>query len=298
MSSHTHMEKLEAKYTGIGSCLRVPSVQDLAGVPMATIPPRYIRPDQDPPIMSDASSFPIVPVIDLQNFLSSDLMTSELDTLHFACKEWGFFQLSIHDDLWVQLGNIAKWRNELRFGFKCRGSTGYHGGIIDKSEKHYAVLLGHMAKALKMREEEVRELFKGGMQALRANYYPPCPQPELVIGLSPHSDAGLLTVLLQLRDVQGLQIKKDGIWIPVRPLPDAFIVNVGDSLEIATNGIYKSIQHRAVVHHPVVTPENPAQFKRVKVEEYYKRFLGRKLDQKSNHDAMRIQSSCEDGEDI
>ncbi|XAR66648.1 Thebaine 6-O-demethylase [Bertholletia excelsa] len=90
------MEKLEAKYTGIGSCLRVPSVQDLAGVPMATIPPRYIRPDQDPPIISDASSFPIVPVIDLQNFLSSDLMTSELDTLHFACKEWGFFQLSMY----------------------------------------------------------------------------------------------------------------------------------------------------------------------------------------------------------
>lgn len=75
-------------------------------------------------------------------------------------------------------------------------------------------------------------LFKEGMQAMRMNYYPPCPQPEQVIGLTPHSDAVGITILLQLNEVEGLQIKKDGIWIPIKPLPNAFIVNIGDILEV------------------------------------------------------------------
>ncbi|KAF0930265.1 hypothetical protein E2562_031874 [Oryza meyeriana var. granulata] len=33
------------------------------------------------------------------------------------------------------------------------------------------------------------------------------------MGLSPHTNAGGVTLLLQVNDVQGLQIKKDGKWI-------------------------------------------------------------------------------------
>ncbi|THU68031.1 hypothetical protein C4D60_Mb05t30960 [Musa balbisiana] len=40
---------------------------------------------------------------------------------------------------------------------------------------------------------------------LRVNYYPRCPQPELTLGLSPHSDPGGLTVLLADDCVKGLQ---------------------------------------------------------------------------------------------
>ncbi|CAH2041883.1 unnamed protein product [Thlaspi arvense] len=108
--------------------------------------------------------------------------------------------------------------------------------------------LDEIASIAMLRAEE-RELMEGGlMQALRINYYPPCPKPELVLGVTPHSDGSLLTIVLQLNQVDGLQIKKDGMWIPIRPLPSAFVVNVGDSLEILSNGIYKSIQHRAVVN--------------------------------------------------
>lgn len=84
-----------------------------------------------------------------------------------------------------------------------------------------------------MKANDMKELFDEGWQSMRMNYYPPCPQPENVIGLSPHSDSVALTILLQINDMEGLQIRKDNMWIPVTPLPDAFIVNIGDILEVS-----------------------------------------------------------------
>ena len=89
-----------------------------------------------------------------------------------------------------------------------------------------------MANALAIDPKDIKELFNEGTQIIRMNYYPPCPQPELVIGLNTHSDASGLTILLQVNDVEGLQIRKDGMWIPVQPLPNAFIINIGDTLEV------------------------------------------------------------------
>ena len=90
----------------------------------------------------------------------------------------------------------------------------------------------HIEKALKIDAKKIGELFEDGIQSMRMNYYPPCPQPEKVVGLTPHSDATGLTILLQVSEVEGLQIRKDGTWVPVKPLPDAFIVNIGDVLEV------------------------------------------------------------------
>ena len=69
---------------------------------------------------------------------------------------------------------------------------------------------------------------------LRANYYPRCPQPDLTLGLSAHSDPGALTVLLADENVRGLQVRRgdDGEWVTVQPVRDAFIVNVGDQVQI------------------------------------------------------------------
>ncbi|KAK8664622.1 hypothetical protein V6N13_084400 [Hibiscus sabdariffa] len=71
-------------------------------------------------------------------------------------------------------------------------------------------LLCSMAKALDMEEKEMMECFDDGMQSLRMTYYPPCPQPELAMGITPHSDFTLITILHQLSDVDGLHIHKDG----------------------------------------------------------------------------------------
>lgn len=69
-------------------------------------------------------------------------------------------------------------------------------------------------------------------QSMRMNYYPPCSRPDLVHGVSPHSDGGSLSVLLQDDDITGLQIKYKGRWIPVKPIPNALVINIADITEV------------------------------------------------------------------
>jgi len=96
-----------------------------------------------------------------------------------------------------------------------------------------------MTKALNVERKEMLEIFYDLTQATRMNYYPPCPQPENVIGLNPHSDADALTILLQANDIEGLQIRKDGQWISVKPLTGAFVVNIGDMFEVIDNNLVR-----------------------------------------------------------
>ncbi|GJV50100.1 codeine O-demethylase-like protein [Tanacetum coccineum] len=102
---------------------------------------------------------------------------------------------------------------------------------LQELQKLAMTLFSLIGKAVDIDKQDMIDVFDDGMQSVRMTYYPPCSQPDLVIGLTPHSDASGVTILLQVNDIQGLQVKKDGIWIPVNFLPDAFIVNVGDILE-------------------------------------------------------------------
>ncbi|XP_073102266.1 2-oxoglutarate-dependent dioxygenase 11-like [Elaeis guineensis] len=109
-------------------------------------------------------------------------------------------------------------------------------------------LFKFLAKNLGIEPGIISNIFKDQPQGVRINYYPPCPKADKVLGISSHTDATGLTLLLQVSDVQGLQIKKDGKWFPVDPLPGAFVVNIGDILEILSNGKYKSAEHRATIN--------------------------------------------------
>ncbi|GFP85539.1 1-aminocyclopropane-1-carboxylate oxidase homolog 11 [Phtheirospermum japonicum] len=96
-------------------------------------------------------------------------------------------------------------------------------------------------------EDEILKELENGSQLMVVNCYPPCPQPDLTLGMPPHSDYGFLTLLLQDR-VKGLQIQHQNNWVTVQPVPGSFVVNVGDHLEIFSNGRYKSVLHRVVVN--------------------------------------------------
>jgi isopenicillin N synthase-like dioxygenase len=69
-----------------------------------------------------------------------------------------------------------------------------------------------MAKAIGVEPKSLSSVFEGQARGLRMNYYPPCLKADKVLGLSPHTDPDGLTLLLQVNDVQGLQINKDGKW--------------------------------------------------------------------------------------
>ncbi|KAI7756333.1 hypothetical protein M8C21_025767 [Ambrosia artemisiifolia] len=99
-------------------------------------------------------------------------------------------------------------------------------------------------------EEDYLENAFGGDQigtSLRVNFYPKCPQPDLTLGISPHSDPGGLTVLLPDDHVSGLQVRKDDVWLTVKPIPNAFIINLADQLQVVSNAQYKSVEHRVIV---------------------------------------------------
>lgn len=66
---------------------------------------------------------------------------------------------------------------------------------------------------------------------MKINFYPPCPQPELALGVEAHTDMSALTFLVQ-NDVQGLQFWKDGNWVAVNFSKDDLFVHIGDQIQV------------------------------------------------------------------
>ncbi|CAN0903954.1 Protein DMR6-LIKE OXYGENASE 2 [Linum grandiflorum] len=68
---------------------------------------------------------------------------------------------------------------------------------------------------------------------VRINHYPPCPFSDMTLGCGQHHDFDVITILAQ-DNVGGLEVKSksDGRWVPVKPTPDAFIINVGDICQV------------------------------------------------------------------
>ncbi|EFJ15003.1 2-oxoglutarate-iron(II)-dependent oxygenase [Selaginella moellendorffii] len=151
------------------------------------------------------------------------------------------------------------WHDHLQHWFKCDNLNNHpypnipiHYGEVTKNYVKNMQILGKkllivMSKALGLHENKLQEIYGNEEMIVRLNYYPPCPDPERALGLNPHSDSGGITILWQ-DQVGGLQIQKEGKWYNVRCNSNALIVNVGDQVEIITNGIFKSVIHRAIVN--------------------------------------------------
>ncbi|XP_034699138.1 protein SRG1-like isoform X2 [Vitis riparia] len=111
------------------------------------------------------------------------------------------------------------------------------------------VLLKAMAKSLNLEENSFSSQFgERAVMQTRFNFYLSCPRPDLVLGVKPHSDRSGITVLLQDKEVEGLQVFKDDKWFKVPVIPHALVVNLGDQMQIMSNGIFKSPIHRVVTN--------------------------------------------------
>ncbi|KAK4398900.1 1-aminocyclopropane-1-carboxylate oxidase [Sesamum angolense] len=110
-------------------------------------------------------------------------------------------------------------------------------------------LLDLLCENLGLEKGYLKEAFygsKGPTFGTKVSNYPPCPKPDLIKGLRAHTDAGGIILLFQDDKVSGLQLLKDGEWVDVPPMRHSIVVNIGDQLEVITNGKYKSVMHRVI----------------------------------------------------
>ncbi|XP_008236701.1 PREDICTED: protein DMR6-LIKE OXYGENASE 2 [Prunus mume] len=181
----------------------------------------------------------------------------------------------------------------------------------EEVEKLALKLMGLIALSLGVPADRFNSYFKDQTSFIRLNYYPPCPSPQLALGVGRHKDSGALTVLAQ-DEVGGLEVKRkrDGEWIQVKPTPNAYIINVGDIIQVWSNDRYESVEHRVLVnsergrfsipyfvnpaHYTLVKPleeltheqEDPAKYKPYS----WGKFLShRKLSNFKKHNAENIQ---------
>ncbi|KAJ1384394.1 Oxoglutarate/iron-dependent dioxygenase [Sesbania bispinosa] len=161
----------------------------------------------------------------------------------------------------------------------------YLRAVVDKLFKSMSIGLG-------LEEHELKEATGGDdmIHLLKINYYPPCPCPDLVLGVPPHTDMSYLTILVP-NEVQGLQASRDGHWYDVKYVPNALVIHIGDQMEILSNGKYKAVFHRTTVNkeetrmswpvfiepqaehevgpHPkLVNQDNPPKYKAKKYKDY------------------------------
>ncbi|KAE8660760.1 1-aminocyclopropane-1-carboxylate oxidase 1 [Hibiscus syriacus] len=118
-----------------------------------------------------------------------------------------------------------------------------------KLEKLAEELLDLLCENLGLEKGYLKKAFygaKGPTFGTKVSNYPPCPTPDKIKGLRAHTDAGGIILLFQDPVVGGLQLLKDGEWVDVPPLRHSIVINLGDQLEVMTNGKYKSVEHRVI----------------------------------------------------
>ena len=110
-------------------------------------------------------------------------------------------------------------------------------------------LLGALAVALGGPPDAFAAAYERPLARGQLVHYPPAREGDDEagrFGVAPHTDFGVLTLLLQ-DDSGGLQVRRrDGAWIDAPPLPGTLVCNIGDLLQRWSNDRFLSTVHRVV----------------------------------------------------
>ena len=119
-----------------------------------------------------------------------------------------------------------------------------------------ARLLRALALSLNLDPSGLDSCFTNHTSFQRLNYYPVLANaPDGTLGISRHTDAGVLTLLWQEPGVASLQVYSgykedhgDGEWVTVEPVDGALTVNIGDMFHVFTGGLCSAPEHRVLAN--------------------------------------------------
>lgn len=116
----------------------------------------------------------------------------------------------------------------------------------DRLSEVAITLLRQWALALGAAEDFFDPYFADPGTLIKIVRYPGSREPEPQQGVGAHKDSGVLTLLWVEPGKGGLQVERDGGWVDAPPVDGAFVVNIGELLEYATQGYLIATNHRVV----------------------------------------------------
>ncbi|KAK2447918.1 1-aminocyclopropane-1-carboxylate oxidase [Trifolium repens] len=204
------------------------------------------------------------PIVDMGK-LNTEERKSTMEKIKDACENWGFFELVNHGISIEMMDKVEKLtKDHYKKSMEQRFKEMVASKEIPDLDDDYRKIMKEFAQKLENLAEELLDLLcenlglekgylkkvfygsKGPNFGTKVSNYPPCPKPDLIKGLRAHTDAGGIILLFQDDKVSGLQLLKDDQWIDVPPMRHSIVINLGDQLEVITNGKYKSVMHRVI----------------------------------------------------
>lgn len=120
--------------------------------------------------------------------------------------------------------------------------TEWHDHLTGVARK----LLRAWALALGAEEQYFDRHFGDPQTLIKIVRYPGKDDPTPQQGVGAHKDSGVLTLLWVEPGKGGLQVERDGEWVDAPPVSGAFVVNIGELLEYATQGYLRATNHRVI----------------------------------------------------